>query len=175
MGYDGVFVRQVEALARPGDVLVGLSTIGRSPNLLRAFEAARVRGVRTIAVLGRDGGALLPLTDIALVVPSWDTQRIQETHLVLLHLLCELVEERLFRERTDVGRSDMTGLPEEYAPKRSMQDLVADAVDDAISSLPKARRRDPAALEQAIARSVRGAVNVAWGKKPLCHVLILQV
>ncbi len=70
---------------------------------------------------------------------------------------------------------DMTGLPEEYAPKRAMQDLVADAVDDAIVSLPKARRKDPAALEQAIARSVRGTVNSVWGKKPLCHVLILQV
>jgi ribonuclease J len=70
---------------------------------------------------------------------------------------------------------DMTGLPEEYEPKKSMQDLVADAVDDAITSLPKARRRDPAALEQAIERSVRGAVNNVWGKKPVCHVLILQV
>jgi ribonuclease J len=70
---------------------------------------------------------------------------------------------------------DMTGLPEEYEPKKSMQDLVADAVDDAITSLPKARRRDPAALEQAIERSVRGAVNNVWGKKPMCHVLILQV
>jgi ribonuclease J len=70
---------------------------------------------------------------------------------------------------------DMTGLPEEYAPKRAMEDLVADAVDDAITSLPKARRRDPAAVEQAIERSVRGAVNNVWGKKPLCHVLILQV
>jgi ribonuclease J len=70
---------------------------------------------------------------------------------------------------------DMTGLPEEIAPKRSMQDYVADAVDDAITSLPKARRRDPAAVEQAVERSVRGAVNNVWGKKPLCHVLILQV
>jgi ribonuclease J len=70
---------------------------------------------------------------------------------------------------------DMTGLPEEIGPKRSMQDYVADAVDDAITSLPKARRRDPAAVEQAIERSVRGAVNNVWGKKPLCHVLILQV
>ncbi len=70
---------------------------------------------------------------------------------------------------------DMTGLPEEYEPKKSMHDLVADAVDDAITSLPKARRRDPAALEQAIERSVRGSVNNVWGKKPVCHVLILQV
>jgi ribonuclease J len=70
---------------------------------------------------------------------------------------------------------DMTGLTEEIGPKRSMQDYVADAVDDAITSLPKGRRRDPAAVEQAIERSVRGAVNNVWGKKPLCHVLILQV
>jgi ribonuclease J len=70
---------------------------------------------------------------------------------------------------------DMTGLPEEIGPKRSMQDYVTDAVDDALTSLPKSRRRDPAAVEQAIERSVRGAVNNVWGKKPLCHVLILQV
>jgi ribonuclease J len=70
---------------------------------------------------------------------------------------------------------DMTGLPEQAGPKESMEDCVADAVDSAMSSLPKARRRDPAAVEQAIQRSVRGAVNNVWGKKPLCHVLVLQV
>jgi ribonuclease J len=70
---------------------------------------------------------------------------------------------------------DMTGLPEQAAPNQSMADLVADAVDDGIASLPKPRRRDPGALEQAIHRSVRGSVNNVWGKKPLCHVLILQV
>jgi ribonuclease J len=70
---------------------------------------------------------------------------------------------------------DMSGLPEQAAPNQSMVDLVADAVDDGIASLPKSRRRDPGALEQAIHRSVRGGVNNVWGKKPLCHVLILQV
>ena len=70
---------------------------------------------------------------------------------------------------------DMTGLPEEVAKGRTMADLIADSIDDAIASLPKGRRRDPAALEQAIERSVRGAVNNVWGKKPLCHVLILQI
>jgi ribonuclease J len=70
---------------------------------------------------------------------------------------------------------DMTGLPEQAGPKESMEDCVADAVDSAMSSLPKARRRDAAAVEQAIQRSVRGAVNNVWGKKPLCHVLVLQV
>jgi ribonuclease J len=70
---------------------------------------------------------------------------------------------------------EMAGLPEQTAPNQSMADLVADAVDDGIASLPKPRRRDPGALEQAIHRSVRGSVNNVWGKKPLCHVLILQV
>jgi ribonuclease J len=70
---------------------------------------------------------------------------------------------------------DMTGLPEQAAPNQSMADLIADAVDDGLASLPKPRRRDPGALEQAIHRSVRGSVNNVWGKKPLCHVLILQV
>lgn len=70
---------------------------------------------------------------------------------------------------------EMTGLPEQVAPDQLMQELVADAVESALASLPKARRRDPAAVTQAIERSVRGSVNAAWGKKPLCHVLVLQV
>jgi ribonuclease J len=70
---------------------------------------------------------------------------------------------------------EMTGLPESAGPDQSMEELVADAVEQAITSLPKARRRDPAAATQAIERSVRGSVNAVWGKKPVCHVLVLQV
>jgi ribonuclease J len=70
---------------------------------------------------------------------------------------------------------DMTGLPESAGPEQSMEELVADAVEQAIASLPKGRRRDPAAVTQTIERSVRGSVNAVWGKKPVCHVLILQV
>jgi D-inositol-3-phosphate glycosyltransferase len=98
VGYDRVFARQIEALGRPGDLVLAISTSGRSVNLLHAFESARLRGLRCVALLGRDGGALLPRSDIAVVVPSSDTQRIQEIHTLVLHLLCELVEERLYAE-----------------------------------------------------------------------------
>ena len=94
-GYADVFARQVAALGQPDDVLIGLSTSGRSPNVLRAFEVARARGLRTVALLGGDGGDLRHLADVAVVVPSADTQRIQEIHALLVHLLCGLVERRL--------------------------------------------------------------------------------
>jgi len=95
MGFDEVFARQVEALGRPGDVLVLHSTSGESPNVLRAAQTAKARGIAVVAFLGKGGGALRELADVALVVPSDDTARIQEIHLALEHLICELVEERL--------------------------------------------------------------------------------
>jgi ribonuclease J len=70
---------------------------------------------------------------------------------------------------------EMTGLPVSVAADKTMEEVVANAVEDALSGLPKGRRRDPGALEQAIERSVRGSVNAVWGKKPLCHVMIVQV
>ncbi len=101
--FDDVFARQVEALGRRGDVLAGLSTSGRSRNVVRAFEAARRRGMRTIALLGGDGGELRELADLALVVPAADTQRVQEVQSVLVHLLCELVERRCVAAGADQG------------------------------------------------------------------------
>ena len=95
MGFDEVFSRQVEALGRAGDVLVLHSTSGESPNVVRAAQAAKARGVTVVAFLGKGGGAVRELADLALVVPSDDTARIQEIHLALEHLICELVEERL--------------------------------------------------------------------------------
>lgn len=95
VGFDDVFARGVEAFGRPGDLLVGFSTSGRSLNLLRAFEAARARGLDTLALLGGDGGELLALADLAIVVPSSDTQSIQDVQGTVVHLLCELVEQRL--------------------------------------------------------------------------------
>ena len=95
VGFDSVFARQVEALGRAGDVLVGISTSGRSTNLVRAFEAARRQGLVRVAILGRDGGDLRPLADVAIVVPAADTQRIQEVQTLVIHLMCELVEARL--------------------------------------------------------------------------------
>lgn len=96
-GYELAFARQVEAFGQPGDVLLGISTSGRSRNLVRAFEAARGRGMTCIALTGGDGGDLRALADVALIVPSADTQHIQEVHVVAMHALCELVEEHVLR------------------------------------------------------------------------------
>lgn len=95
VGYDEVFARQVEAFGRPGDVLLGISTSGSSQNLVRAFDVARRRGLHCVALLGRDGGDVQGLAEIAIIVPSNDTQHIQAVQLVVSHLLCELVEQRL--------------------------------------------------------------------------------
>ncbi len=94
-GFDKVFSRQVEALGRPSDVLVGISTSGNSPNILRAFEAANGLGMVTVGLLGRDGGQALPIVDEAIVIPSDSTARIQECHILIGHILCEIVEEEL--------------------------------------------------------------------------------
>ena len=95
-GFDSIYSRQVEALAKPGDVVVGLSTSGNSPNVLKALNAAREQGCRTIGLLGRDGGTIRPACDLALVVPSTDTPRIQEGHITIIHIVCDLVEKALF-------------------------------------------------------------------------------
>ena len=91
-GYEQVFARQVEALARPGDLLVCFSTSGNSPNIVAALQAARARGAQSVALLGKDGGAARGMADLTLVVASDDTARIQEAHLQVLHYLCEVVE-----------------------------------------------------------------------------------
>jgi len=95
-GFDQLFVRQLEALGRPGDVLVAISTSGNSPNVLRAVETARQLGLLTIAFTGGSGGRLASLAEIAFVVPSSETPRIQETHITLGHALCGLVDDILF-------------------------------------------------------------------------------
>lgn len=94
-GFHEVFARQISAFGKPGDILICLSTSGSSRNVQRALEEAKTRGLRTIAFLGRDGGAASGAADIELVVRSESTARIQEAHMLLLHVLCEAVEERL--------------------------------------------------------------------------------
>ena len=94
--FDSVFARQVQALGRPGDALVVISTSGRSPNVTAALDEAAADGLRTVAILGRGGGDARASAELSIVVPSEDTQRIQETQIVVLHVLVELVEERLF-------------------------------------------------------------------------------
>lgn len=92
LGYDRVFSRQVEALARPGDVAIGITTSGRSPNVLEAFRAARQMDVRTVAFTGAEGGDLEAFVDQVLIVPSRVTARIQEMHLTFGHMLCGALE-----------------------------------------------------------------------------------
>jgi D-sedoheptulose 7-phosphate isomerase len=95
-GFDGVFARQVEALGREGDVLLGISTSGDSANVVRAFEQARSQGIRTIALTGKSGGRLAPLADLAIEVPSSETSHIQEAHIAVGQLIAFLVEDELF-------------------------------------------------------------------------------
>jgi D-sedoheptulose 7-phosphate isomerase len=95
LGFDQVFARQVEALARPGDMVVAISTSGNSPNVLRGVEVARRLGCATVGLTGGSGGLLATAVDEAFVVPSTDTPRIQETHITLGHALCAVVDEVL--------------------------------------------------------------------------------
>ena len=95
IGFDLIFARQVEALARPGDLLVIHSTSGNSPNVLRAAEAARAKGVAVLGFAARDGGALRSLADHCVVVPTDRTDRAQEVHLCVEHVICELAEAML--------------------------------------------------------------------------------
>jgi D-sedoheptulose 7-phosphate isomerase len=98
-GYDQVFSRQVNAHIQPGDVLVCLTTSGNSRNVVLAAEAARAKGNTVLGLLGRDGGAMLPLCDQALVVPCQETYLIQEVTMLVGHLLCDLMEQALFGGR----------------------------------------------------------------------------
>jgi D-sedoheptulose 7-phosphate isomerase len=95
-GFENVFARQIEALGTRGDVCLAITTSGNSPNVIAAIEQAHIKEMKVIGLLGRDGGRCAALCDLALVVPSEDTQRIQETHNLIGHILCELVELVLF-------------------------------------------------------------------------------
>lgn len=95
-GFERIFSRQVEALAAPGDAVIGISTSGNSPNVLKALVVARQAGCTTIGLLGKDGGSIKALCDIPLIIPSNDTPRVQEGHITVIHILCDLIEQGLF-------------------------------------------------------------------------------
>jgi len=95
-GFENVFARQIEALGTKGDLSLAISTSGTSPNIVRACGQAREQGIKVIGLLGCDGGRVAALCDLALIVPSNNTQRIQETHNLVGHILCELIESQMF-------------------------------------------------------------------------------
>jgi D-sedoheptulose 7-phosphate isomerase len=95
MGYESVFRRQVEAHGRPGDVAIGITTSGRSPNVVQALQAARERGLVTMGLTGGGGGRLAGAVDYFIDVPHADTARIQEVHGMVVHVLCQIVEEAM--------------------------------------------------------------------------------
>ena len=98
-GYDRIFARLISGLGREGDILVGLSTSGNSSNIVAAFEVCREKGVKTIAMTGAGEGRMKPLADLLINVPSTDTPRIQEAHITIGHIICEMVEKAIFGEK----------------------------------------------------------------------------
>ena len=96
LGFEYVFARQVEALAAPDDILIGISTSGNSLNVIKAIETAKAKRVKTIALLGNVGGKMKAMVDIPIVVPSVNVQHIQEAHITIAHIIVELVEKKLF-------------------------------------------------------------------------------
>jgi D-sedoheptulose 7-phosphate isomerase len=97
-GYDKVFSRQVEGMGQEGDLFIGISTSGNSQNIINAFESAKAKGITTVALTGRDGGKMAQMADYALIVPSNATPRIQESHILIGHILCDIIEKELFGE-----------------------------------------------------------------------------
>jgi D-sedoheptulose 7-phosphate isomerase len=95
-GFDDIFVRQVQALVKKGDVVIAISTSGNSPNVLKAVEEAKRRGASVLGLTGRDGGKLKDMADYAVVVDAHPTARIQECHITVIHILCQIVEETMF-------------------------------------------------------------------------------
>ena len=94
-GYDEVFARQTEGHAKAGDLFIGISTSGNSENVYKAVEAAKKKGAKTAALLGRDGGKIAKVVDYPVIIPSKITARIQECHIMLIHIMCEIAEQEL--------------------------------------------------------------------------------
>ena len=97
-GYDQVFSRQLEGMGQEGDIFIGISTSGNSINIIKAFESAKKKNIMTVALTGRDGGQMAKTADIALIVPSNATPRIQESHILIGHILCDIIEKEIFGE-----------------------------------------------------------------------------
>jgi len=94
--FNEIFAKQLRAIGKEGDVAIGISTSGNSSNVVKAFEVAKEMGMKTVALSGNDGGVLAKMADVSLIVSSTSTPRIQETHILIGHILCEMVEHQLF-------------------------------------------------------------------------------
>lgn len=97
-GYDKVFSRQLEGMGSEGDLFIGISTSGNSQNIINAFEVAKAKGITTVALSGKDGGKMASIADVAIVVPSNTTARIQESHILIGHIICDMIEQSLFAD-----------------------------------------------------------------------------
>ena len=111
-GFDLVFSRQIEALAHPGDVAVGISTSGQSPNVIRAMSTAKKIGLHTVGLTGSSGKGLKEAVEYCICVPSAETPRIQECHILIGHIISELVEQTLFHEESRISRSRRSDQPQ---------------------------------------------------------------
>jgi len=96
LAFNEIFAKQLRALGKEGDVAIGISTSGNSPNIIKAFEVAKEMGMKRVALTGNNGGAIAKMVDFSLIVPSTSTPRIQEVHILIGHILCEMVEHYLF-------------------------------------------------------------------------------
>ena len=95
-GYDAVFSRQLDGMGQDGDIFIGISTSGNSQNLINAFEVAKKKNILSVALVGKDGGEMAKKADIAIVVPSDSTPRIQESHILIGHIICDIIEKEIF-------------------------------------------------------------------------------
>jgi D-sedoheptulose 7-phosphate isomerase len=108
-GFEEIFARQLEALAKPQDAVLAISTSGNSPNVLRALETAKTLGLKKIGLTGNEGGKLRDLVDISVIVPSTSTPRIQEAHTLVIHILCGIVENSFVQDAHPGGQILITG------------------------------------------------------------------
>ena len=101
-GYDQVFSRQIEGMGQAGDIFIGISTSGNSVNIIKAFESAKNKDITTVALVGRDGGEMAKLADFAIIVPSQSTPRIQESHILIGHIICDIIEKEIFGDGVSI-------------------------------------------------------------------------
>ena len=101
-GYDQVFSRQLAGMGQEGDIFFGISTSGNSQNLINAFEVAKKKNITTVALVGKDGGKMAQMADLAIVVPSKSTPRIQESHILIGHIICDIIEKEIFGDGVGV-------------------------------------------------------------------------